>query len=199
VSARLDAQFLTSASSIEDAPRDAVPEVAFIGRSNSGKSSVLNCLTGQTKLARTSKTPGRTQRFNYFEARNLGRLVDLPGYGFAKVSRRVTSAWQRNIVQFLEHRAQLSGLVLVMDARHPFRASDLEMMRACESQQLPVLALLNKSDKLSKSAKINSLRAGSATLASHHLESAHVLTFSARSGEGADEARDWIRTKLQSP
>ncbi len=196
--ARLDAQFLTSASSIEDAPNDAVPEVAFIGRSNSGKSSVLNCLTGQTKLARTSKTPGRTQRFNYFEARNLGRLVDLPGYGFAKVSKKVASAWQRDIFQFLEHRSQLCGLVLVMDARHPFRDSDVDMIETCKHQRLPILALLNKSDKLSKNAKLNCLRGALATLASHQLESAHVLIFSARTSEGADETREWIRTRLQS-
>ncbi len=196
--ARLEATFITSASSIEDAPHDAVPEVAFIGRSNSGKSSVLNCLTGQTKLARTSKTPGRTQRFNYFEARNLGRLVDLPGYGFAKVSKKVASTWQRDIFQFLQHRSQLCGLVLVMDARHPFRDSDIDMIEACKRQKLPILALLNKSDKLSKSAKLNCLRDGLTRLASHEPKSAHVLIFSARTSEGADQAREWIRARLQS-
>ena len=196
--ARLNAEFLTSASSIEDAPRDPVLEIAFIGRSNSGKSSVLNCLTGTSKLARTSKTPGRTQRFNYFEVADMGRLVDLPGYGFAKVSKRASSAWQRDVHRYLRLRDQLQGLVLVMDMRHPFRDSDLDMIQACRESGLPILALLNKSDKLSKSARLKSLREGMDFMAAYDPEATQVMIFSARTGEGADAAREWIRDRLQS-
>ena len=201
MSARLNAQFLTSASSLEDAPADAVFEVAFAGRSNAGKSSVLNCLAGSAKLARTSKTPGRTQRFNYFDVavggHLSGRLVDLPGYGYAKVSRRISSAWQENILRYLHLRAQLHGLVLVMDARHAFRASDLDVIQACKDSGLPVLALLNKSDKLSKSASLQGVREGRQTLAPLSSTHDHVLSFSARTGEGAPEARAWIEARLR--
>lgn len=189
---RLDAQFVTSASSIADAPQDQMPEVAFVGRSNSGKSSVLNCLTGRAKLARTSKTPGRTQMFNYFEVQDVGRLVDLPGYGYAKVSKRLSRAWQKNIYRYLSFRAELQGLVLVMDARHPLRESDLDMIVACQEAKLPVLALLNKSDKLSKSAKLQCLREAQSLVVSLGAVPIETMNFSAHTGEGADEARAWI-------
>ena len=192
----LSASFLTSASGPKDAPRDEVPEVAFIGRSNAGKSSVLNRITGARNLARTSKTPGRTRLFNYFDLARGGRLVDLPGYGYAKVPKQVSDAWQRRIASYLENRTQLRGLVLVMDARHPFRDLDLAMIQGCTEISLPLLALLNKSDKLSKNDRLNGLRKGREILASFSESERELVGFSARSGEGADQARDWILQHL---
>ncbi len=193
----LSARFLTSASSLADTPRDHLPEVAFVGRSNVGKSSVLNCITGARKLARTSKTPGRTQLFNYFDLDVGGRLVDLPGYGYAKVPARISAAWRIRISTYLAKRAQLGGLVLVMDARHPFQDKDVNMISECASAELPVLALLNKSDKLSKSAKLKCLHKSRETLFALQYGADDLILFSAHTGEGAEAARNWILERLE--
>lgn len=192
----MSARFLTSASGLSDAPRDQVPEVAFVGRSNVGKSSVLNRLAGAQKLARTSKTPGRTQLFNFFDLDAGGRLVDLPGYGYAKVPMRVSAAWRKRISAYLARRTQLRGLVLVMDARHPFRESDVDMIKECSNAELPLLALLNKSDKLSKSASMRGLQKNRETFASLGHDAQHLISFSAQTGEGVRLAREWIRERL---
>ena len=192
----MSATFLTSASGLADSPRDQVPEVAFVGRSNVGKSSVLNCVAGARKLARTSKTPGRTQLFNYFDVDAGGRLVDLPGYGYAKVPLRVSAAWRKRISSYLAKRTQLRGLVLVMDARHPFRETDISMMRECSQAELPLLALLNKSDKLSKSASIRCLQKNQEKLALLGYGADDLINFSAHTGEGAQFLRKWIRERL---
>ena len=151
------AKFITSAAKVSQCPIDDFAEVAFAGRSNAGKSSALNTITRQNKLARTSKTPGRTQLINFFSVGEY-RLVDLPGYGFAKVPESVKLDWQKNISSYLNSRHSLSGLILVMDARHPLKEFDINMVRWCGDAGLPVHALLTKSDKLSKSqaSQINS-------------------------------------------
>lgn len=144
------AQFATSAAKLSQCPADDFAEVAFAGRSNAGKSSALNTLCRQGKLARTSKTPGRTQLINFFDVGDY-RLVDLPGYGFAKVPEAVKNAWQKNITAYLRNRESLNGLVLVMDIRHPLKTFDANMVTWCHDSSLPVHALLTKADKLSKS------------------------------------------------
>ena len=193
----LEAGFLTSAASLKQAPQDDVPEVAFVGRSNAGKSSVLNRITGTRNLARTSKTPGRTQLFNYFDFAVGGRLVDLPGYGYAKVPKRVSDAWQRRIAAYLNNREQLRGLVLVMDARHAFRELDIEIIRGCRAAEMPLLALLNKSDKLSKNDAVKTLREGKERLQLLGGGEHTLVSFSARTGLGAHEARAWVLGRLE--
>jgi GTP-binding protein len=143
--------FLKSAAKLSQCPEDKGREVAFAGRSNAGKSSALNTLTQQTKLARTSKTPGRTQLINFFSLPDPTlRLVDLPGYGYAKVPENVKREWQEHLEDYLRHRQSLKGLVLVMDIRHPLTEFDLTLCQWAEAYQMPIHMLLTKADKLKR-------------------------------------------------
>ena len=141
------ASFLTSAPDIRRLPIDAGYEVAFAGRSNAGKSSALNTLTDQTGLARTSKTPGRTQLINVFDVGNERRLIDLPGYGFAKVPLAMKIKWQKSLTEYLQKRNCLKGLIVLMDIRHPMKDLDKDLIHWAVEVDLPVLALLTKADK----------------------------------------------------
>jgi GTP-binding protein len=145
------ASFIKSAARVDQLPADEGYEVAFAGRSNAGKSSALNCLTGVKQLARTSKTPGRTQLINLFGLDETRRLVDLPGYGYAKVALQIKQEWQKNLAHYLEVRQCLRGLVLLMDCRHPLKDLDQMMVDWALDRQIPVHILLTKADKLSKS------------------------------------------------
>jgi len=147
------AKFSTSAPSIRHLPEDKGIEVAFAGRSNAGKSSALNVLTRQNSLARTSKTPGRTQQINIFELDENRRLVDLPGYGFAKVPLEMKMKWQRSLSEYLQERKCLRGLVVLMDIRHAFRETDQELIHWAVASNIPVLAVLTKADKLKSGAR----------------------------------------------
>lgn len=142
--------FLTSAAVLKQAPPDTGLEVAFCGRSNAGKSSAINFLTDNAKLAKTSKTPGRTQLINFFSIENELRLVDLPGYGFARVPQKVRDSWHRHIDDYLRNRHSLCGVVLVMDIRHPLKPFDEMMIDWAEQAEMPIHLLLTKSDKLKK-------------------------------------------------
>lgn len=145
------ATFLKSAAKVEQLPADTGFEVAFAGRSNAGKSSALNCLTGIRQLARISKTPGRTQLINLFTVGDeTRRLVDLPGYGYAKVPMQVKLDWQKNLAHYLDVRKSLRGLVLLMDIRHPLKELDQMMVNWALDRELPVHILLTKADKLSR-------------------------------------------------
>lgn len=146
------AKFLKSASKIEQLPKDVGYEVAFVGRSNAGKSSALNCLTGIQNLARTSKLPGRTRLINIF---TLGedserRLIDLPGYGYAKVPLQMKLDWQETLAQYLEERQCLQGLIVLMDIRHPLKELDEMLISWAIRRGLPIHILLTKADKLSR-------------------------------------------------
>lgn len=141
------AKFTISAPDIRHLPSDGGIEVAFAGRSNAGKSSALNTLTHQKSLARTSKTPGRTQLINVFEVAPDHRLVDLPGYGFAKVPLEMKKKWQKALGEYLQKRDSLKGLVVLMDIRHPLKDLDLDLIHWAADSGLPVLALLTKADK----------------------------------------------------
>lgn len=144
------ATFLKSAAKVQQLPAEDGYEVAFAGRSNAGKSSALNCLTGNKHLARTSKTPGRTQLLNVFIVKDeQHRLVDLPGYGYAKVAMQTKIDWQKNLAHYLEVRESLKGLVLLMDIRHPMKELDKTLLHWAITQNLPVHILLTKADKLS--------------------------------------------------
>ncbi|MGL5742462.1 MAG: ribosome biogenesis GTP-binding protein YihA/YsxC [Legionella sp.] len=151
------AVFLKSAARVSQLPEDSGYEVAFAGRSNAGKSSALNCLTGIKNLARTSKTPGRTQLINLFTLDEERRLVDLPGYGYAKVALKVKMDWQENLAHYLEVRRSLKGLILLMDIRHPLKDLDIMMVDWALNRELPVHILLTKADKLSRSEVKNTV------------------------------------------
>jgi GTP-binding protein len=146
------ARFLTSAARLAQCPPDEGSEVAFAGRSNAGKSSCINVLTDNRHLARTSKTPGRTQLINFFaldeDARQ--RLVDLPGYGYAKVSQATKNEWQEHLEDYLRRRQTLRGLVLLMDIRHPLKDFDCNMLDWAKGAGLPVHCVLTKADKLNR-------------------------------------------------
>jgi GTP-binding protein len=192
------ARFLTSASKLGECPPDEGWEVAFAGRSNAGKSSAINSLTGNSKLARTSKTPGRTQLINFFSLSSTQRLVDLPGYGYAKVPEQVKRAWTRQIETYLQHRRSLRGLVLLMDCRHPLQDFDKMMLDWARSAAMPVHVLLTKSDKLKKGPgqgvlhKVRGALAGDADLVS-------IQLFSALKHSGLEELRQTLDAWLTDP
>ena len=142
--------FLISAAKLSQCPDDTGGEVAFAGRSNAGKSSAINCLTGNKKLARTSKTPGRTQLLNFFSVSDSSRLVDLPGYGFAKVPEKIKRDWNRLMENYLKYRQSLRGLILLMDCRHPLQPFDQQMLAWAMAAQMPTHILLTKSDKMKR-------------------------------------------------
>jgi len=144
------AKFIISAPDISKLPTEPGIEVAFAGRSNAGKSSALNTLTNQRSLARTSKTPGRTQLINVFEVLPNRRLIDLPGYGFAKVPLAMKLKWQQALGNYLQKRDCLKGLIILMDIRHPLKDLDMDLIQWAVDSELPVLALLTKADKLSQ-------------------------------------------------
>ncbi|WP_426991785.1 ribosome biogenesis GTP-binding protein YihA/YsxC [Methylomonas sp. CM2] len=142
------ASFVASAPRLQDAPPDQGMEIAFAGRSNAGKSSAINTLVQQNALARVSKTPGRTQLLNFFRIDDDRKLVDLPGYGYAKVPEAMKREWQQMMETYLKNRKALSGIVLVMDIRHPLTDFDWQMVEWCELSKLPLHILLTKADKL---------------------------------------------------
>nr|WP_240355111.1 ribosome biogenesis GTP-binding protein YihA/YsxC [Pectobacterium brasiliense] len=146
-------RFIISAPDIRHLATDSGIEVAFAGRSNAGKSSALNTLTNQKNLARTSKTPGRTQLINLFQVVDGVRLVDLPGYGYAEVPEQMKIKWQRALGEYLQKRNSLKGLVVLMDIRHPLKDLDQQMIQWAVDVQLPVLVLLTKADKLASGAR----------------------------------------------
>lgn len=157
-----EAKYLTSAAEFEQLPPDEGAEIAFIGRSNAGKSSALNVITGIKGLARTSKTPGRTQMINFLALNERQRLVDLPGYGYAKAPRMVQERWEELVDSYLKKRRSLKGLVVVMDVRHPLKERDADVVKWAVDYGVPLHILLTKSDKLSQSAAkktINELEA----------------------------------------
>lgn len=179
------AKFSTSAPDIRHLEHDTGTEVAFAGRSNAGKSSALNRLTRQKSLARTSKTPGRTQLINVFEIDEDRRLIDLPGYGYAKVPLEMKLKWQKALGEYLQVRKSLKGLVVLMDIRHPFKDLDQQLITWAVERNLPVLALLTKADKLkSGKRKAQLLMAREAALAFCGDVTIHV--FSSLNGLGLD-------------
>lgn len=180
------ASFLKSAARVNQLPDDQGVEVAFAGRSNAGKSSALNCLTGIRQLARTSKTPGRTQLINLFSLDESRRLVDLPGYGYAKVAQEIKQEWQQHLAHYLEVRQCLRGLVLLMDSRHPLKELDQMMVEWSLSRQLPVHILLTKADKLSRSDVKNAV----SKVRKHYQAVSDLISvqaFSSLKKEGLDE------------
>ncbi len=211
------ARFFTTVNRLQDLPKYKVPEVAFAGRSNAGKSTAINLLCNQKKLAFASKTPGRTQHINFFSigGAHVGQhrkdatrtdeirafLVDLPGYGYAEVSGSAKDHWQLLLGRYVQAREQLCALVLIMDARRPFTELDVEMLEWFAPTGKPIHCLLSKADKLNRSEQIEAMRLAKTILASYVDESGQPLPFSvqlfsALKRTGLDEADQTIQTLL---
>ncbi len=192
-------KYMLGADSLKQLPVDEGIEVAFAGRSNAGKSSALNKLTGQRSLARTSKTPGRTQLINLFSLADGCRLVDLPGYGFARVSRKVKEHWQKTLSLYLQRRLSLKALVILMDIRHPCKEADLSMINWALSADLQVLVLLSKSDKLKLGARNNTQRKVQKILKTTmtSTKNLQIAAFSATHGEGVETLRHFLNSQFE--
>jgi GTP-binding protein len=178
------ATFLASSGGPTDMPPPGPPEIAFAGRSNVGKSSAINALLGRKRLAFTSKTPGRTQTINFFDLATSARLVDLPGYGYAKVPQALRAQWQSLVGSYVTSRDTLVGVVLVMDARHPLTTLDLQLIQFLGDVRL--LAVLSKADKLTRAEQAAVLKSVKASL------QAEVRLFSSLTRQGVDECRDLL-------
>ncbi|PSF05192.1 YihA family ribosome biogenesis GTP-binding protein [Marinobacter fuscus] len=193
------ARFLISASRLDECLPDHGAEVAFAGRSNAGKSSALNAITANGKLARTSKTPGRTRLINFFSLnRENARLVDLPGYGYAKVSRDMKDDWQQHLGHYLNDRRCLRGLVLVMDIRHPLTEFDQMMVEWCEHNQLPLMILATKADKLKFGQAKTSMLEIAKKLKDYQCVE-HLIMFSSTAKRGVDDCRQALANWLDAP
>ena len=165
----LPLNFACAATESKLFPSDTGNEIALCGRSNSGKSTLINALANQKKLAKTSNTPGRTQSINFFQLTNdkVKKVVDLPGFGYAKASKQDQNAWAKLILSYLEKRAALTDLILIMDMRHPFQNKDLEFLSLCDSLNLPIHLVLTKADKLNNKETQNTLKVVSEKMADY--------------------------------
>ena len=189
-----EVRFLTSANKLGQLPPDSGVEVAVAGRSNAGKSSAINAVTQRKGLARTSKSPGATRLLNFFELQPGRRLVDLPGYGFAKVAGEMRAHWGTLLTGYFGKRESLRGTIVVMDVRHPLTDHDQDMLRLATSRNLPVHILLTKADKLGRGAAGNALQGVRRKLPRDGLVT--VQLFSAHSGDGVQEARGALEKLL---
>ncbi|WP_417225943.1 ribosome biogenesis GTP-binding protein YihA/YsxC [Amphritea sp.] len=191
-------RFNTSASKLSQCPEDTGAEVAFAGRSNAGKSSAINTLTN-AKLARTSKTPGRTQLINFFDT-NIEdvRIVDLPGYGYAKVPIAMKEHWQKHLNDYLQNRDCLRGVVLMVDIRHPLKEFDQMMIEWCSEAEMPLHILLTKADKLNRGAAQNALLKMKQALDVKNNALLSIQTFSALKTTGVDQLREHLNHWLLS-
>jgi len=193
------ASFTMAAAEPKQLLHDQGLEIAFAGRSNAGKSSAINALTGRPSLARTSKTPGRTQQIIFFELDETRRLVDLPGYGFAKVPNRIKKHWRALMSGYFTDRSSLQGLILLMDIRHPLRDEDVQMIDWCADTQTPLHILLTKSDKLSKGAAANQLQKVKKELEDLGFEGASMQLFSSLKKTGLAATLDIMTEWLNIP
>ena len=187
------AYYTASATQLSQLPPDSGYEVAFAGRSNAGKSSAINTITGINALARISKTPGRTQMINFFQLDEDRALVDLPGYGYAEVPEQMKLKWQQTLSKYLETRQALRGLMLVMDLRHPLKNFDVQMLHWAKQAALPIHILLTKADKLKRGAAGNTLQQVKNDLRELELD-ASVQLFSSFNRLGRDEAIHVLNT-----
>jgi GTP-binding protein len=196
------AQFAAGVAELSQLPRTSAAEVAFAGRSNAGKSSAINALLNRKKLAFVSRTPGRTQQLNYFDLGDQRYLVDLPGYGYARVSKPDQARWEGVLPTYLQTRSVLCGLVLIMDIRHPLTELDILLLGLVAPTAKPVHVLLTKADKLSRSAALAALREVEQALR-RCPGSVSCQLFSSRSRQGVESARamleGWLRTFPNHP
>ena len=187
-----NAKFFTTVNHLKDLP-DTPAEIAFVGRSNAGKSSTINTLTNHVRLAYVSKTPGRTQHINFFELENGNFMVDLPGYGYAQVPEAIRAHWVKLLGDYLQQRRQLIGLILIMDSRHPLKALDIQMLDFFHITGRPVHILLSKADKLSKNDQIKTLAAVKKSLKPYtERQKISVQLFSSLKKQGMDEVNQVV-------
>ena len=187
-----NAKFFTTVNHLKDLP-DTPAEIAFVGRSNAGKSSAINTLTNHVRLAYVSKTPGRTQHINFFELENGKFMVDLPGYGYAQVPEAIRAHWVKLLGDYLQQRRQLIGLILIMDSRHPLKALDIQMLDFFHITGRPVHILLSKADKLSKNDQIKTLAAVKKSLKPYtERQKISVQLFSSLKKQGMDEVNQVV-------
>ncbi|MGA1494153.1 MAG: ribosome biogenesis GTP-binding protein YihA/YsxC [Rhodothermales bacterium] len=187
--------FVQGATSLAQMPDEPIPEFAFVGRSNVGKSSLINRLFERRNLARTSSTPGKTQEINFFRVNDAFHVVDLPGFGYAKVSKKQRAAWQKLIGHYLMERRQLRAVFQLVDARHEPTALDKELMILMRESSAEHVVLLTKGDKLSGNQRQKAVSRVRKTLASLGQEKPVILT-SAHDGRGRDEMLNWMQTLL---
>ena len=187
------AKFVCSAVTPGQYPPDDLPEVAFAGRSNVGKSSLINKILNRKKLVRTSKTPGRTQLLNFFEINELWRFVDLPGYGYAKVPAEVQKRWRPMVESYLTTRVNLRGMVWLLDIRREVSKEDLTLWDWLQAKQVTVIIVITKADKLSKNKRNKQAASIAKSLGRNAQE---LIQFSATSGEGKDEIWQALRQLL---
>jgi|TARA_B110000858_G_C17739613_1_gene444279 GTP-binding protein len=195
----LNIEFVSACSEKKLYPEDIGFEIAICGRSNSGKSSIINALANSKKLAKTSNTPGRTQSINFFKINQNDdhKLVDLPGYGYAKASKAMKRDWGVKITDYMKSRDSLKGVILIMDIRHPFQEADYNFLEWCHSFNLPIQLLLNKADKLSRNKSINILRDSAKELSNFSLLDEPQI-FSAKTFDGVDELVGKIKAWIES-
>ena len=187
-----NAKFFTTVNHLKDLP-DTPAEIAFVGRSNAGKSSAINTLTNHVRLAYVSKTPGRTQHINFFELENGNFMVDLPGYGYAQVPEAIRAHWVKLLGDYLQQRRQLIGLILIMDSRHPLKALDIQMLDFFHITGRPVHILLSKADKLSNNDQIKTLATVKKSLKPYtDRQKISVQLFSSLKKQGMDEVNQVV-------
>lgn len=185
------AEFMLGAASLTQLPHDGLPEIALGGRSNVGKSSLLNKLTGRKKLARISRTPGKTRELNLYKIDNRMILVDLPGYGFAKVPDRVKEEWGQLVESYLNSRKELAAVVHLVDSRHPPTRDDVQMHEWIRHYEVRALIAATKVDKIARGKRAAALRSIRGLLEPD--ETTPVVFFSAETGEGSNELLGWMR------
>ena len=188
--------FVLGVAKLEQLPVSDYPEVAFVGRSNVGKSSLINAITGQKGLAKTSNTPGRTQQLNYFNLDNKIHIVDLPGYGFAQAPESLVKQWQKMIFTYLQGRVELKRVFLLIDSRHGIKKVDEDIMKMLDSAAVTYQVVLTKTDKISESALNKVLKATENTIKTHGAAYVRVLSTSSEKNRGIDMVRAEIASLI---
>lgn len=191
------AEFVSSFVDIKSLPQDMLPEIALVGRSNVGKSSLINKVVNRKNLAKSSSTPGKTRTLNYYIINSEWYMVDLPGYGFAKVSKAEREKWGKMIEKYLSSREQLRGVIQLLDIRHPPSDNDILMKEWLVHHELPILLVATKADKVSRNEKQKNIAVIKKTLQLSQEQS--LIPFSAQSGEGVEEVKAALAEILEPP
>jgi GTP-binding protein len=186
-------EYITSIAALKQLPRTGLPEIAFAGRSNVGKSSLINSLLGRKRLAQTSSTPGKTRLLNFFLINRRFYFVDLPGYGYARVSKELRKRWHTLVEPYLQRRETLRGVIQLMDSRHEPSEQDRELVAWLDHHHIPLLVVMTKADKLSRSRAQTALRDATEILSR---DPGQCLLFSAKTNDGKGHIWQWIQGQI---